>query len=455
MNSQDYRIKDMVKPMKTFYQVLGNTIIANITNMTVWFALVFFVYLETRSVTATSIVSGIYLVTVAASGIWFGGLVDHYRKKHVMLISGFVSLIIYTIAFAIYLLVPAETWKDPTSVTLWIFIPLVLIGVIAGNIRGIALPTLVTMLIPEDERDKANGLVGTATGIAFLIVSAISGVLVGHSGLYLVFILGIVMMIASIAHLFTLSIPEKEAIHADGKPAKLDLRGTMVIVAAIPGLLALIFFTTFNNFLGGVFMGMLDAYGLSLVSVQVWGFLFAILSCGFIVGGLFIAKFGLGKNPLFALFAANICIWIVCCVFTIQPSIVLLTVGMFIYLSVVPFIEAAEHTIIQKVVPQERQGRVFGFAQSVEMAASPLTTFFIGPITELIFIPFMTTGAGVDLIGGWFGTGAARGIALVFTLTGIIGLLITIAAMNTKSYRLLSDRYMKTEDNPMPDAEPA
>ena len=127
------------------------------------------------------------------------------------------------------------------------------------------------------------------------------------------------------------SIPEKEAIHADGKPAKLDLRGTMVIVAAIPGLLALIFFTTFNNFLGGVFMGMLDAYGLSLVSVQIWGFLFAILSCGFIVGGLFIAKFGLGKNPLFALFAANICIWIVCCVFTIQPSIVLLTVGTVSY----------------------------------------------------------------------------------------------------------------------------
>ena len=68
---------------------------------------------------------------------------------------------------------------------------------------------------------------------------------------------------------------------------------------------------------------------------------------------------------------------------------------MFIYISVVPFIEAAEHTIIQKVVPQERQGRVFGFAQSVEMAASPLTTFFIGPIAELFFIPFMTTGAGV------------------------------------------------------------
>lgn len=428
--------------MKTFYQLLGNTIIANVTNMTVWFALIFYVYLETRSVVATSVVSGIYLVAVAFSGFWFGSLVDRHKKKHMMLLSGFVSLVIYAIGFAVYLVAPSETFKDPTSVILWTFVPLLLAGVIAGNIRSIALPTLITILIPEDGRDKANGLAGTATGIAFLIVSAISGFLVGHSGMYWVLILAMVMMLLSIVHLFTLSIPEKEIVHTGGKSAQVDLRGTLVIISAIPGLIALIFFTTFNNFLGGVFMGLMDAYGLSLVSVQVWGVLWAALSCAFIVGGLFIAKWGLGPNPLRALFAANICIWTICSIFTIQPSIMLLTTGMFIYLCVVPFIEAAEHTIIQKVVPQERQGRVFGVAQSIEMAASPLTTFSIGPIAQFIFIPFMTTGAGVELIGDWFGTGADRGIALVFTLTGIIGLFVTVFAMNTKYYRLLSDRYM-------------
>ena len=441
--------------MKTFYQLLANAIIANVTNMTVWFALIFFIYLETRSVIATSIISGIYLLAVALSGFWFGSLVDNYKKKHVMLLSGFVSLIIYAIGFGIYLTVPAETWKDASSVILWIFVPLLLMGVIAGNIRIIALPTLVTLLIPEEERDKANGLTGTATGIAFLIVSAISGFLVGHSGMYLVLILAMVMMLISIIHLALLSIPENEIVHLDGKPKKLDIRGTFVIISAIPGLFALIFFTTINNFLGGVFMGLMDAYGLSLVSVQTWGVLWAFLSCGFIVGGLAIVKWGLGKNPLRAMFAANICIWAVCAFFTIQPSIILLTVGMFIYLSVVPFIEAAEHTIIQKVVPPDRQGRVFGFAQSVEMAASPLTTFFIGPIAELFFIPFMTTGAGVGLIGGWFGTGADRGIALVFTLTGIIGLIVTLIAMNTKYYKLLSERYMHIESDVLPDAEMA
>ncbi len=374
------------------------------------------------------------------------------KKKNVMLFSGFVSLVIYSIGFMVYLSVPAETWKDATSPTLWVFVPLLLLGVIAGNLRGIALPTLVTILIPEDSRDKANGLVGTTTGIIFLITSAISGFLVAHSGMYLVLILAIVVMALSIAHLFFTEIPEKEIVHLEGQPPKVDLRGTFAVVAAIPGLIALIFFSTFNNFLGGVFMGLMDAYGLSLVSVQVWGVLWAVLSCGFIVGGLFIARFGLGKNPLFAMFAANIVIWIISSVFTIQPSIVLLCVGMFIYISVVPFIEAAEHTIIQKVVPLERQGRVFGFAQSVEMSAAPLTTFLIGPVTELFFIPFMTVGAGVDLIGGWFGTGAARGIALVFTLTGIIGLIVTLIAMNTKYYGLLSKRYT-TSPEVLPEGE--
>jgi DHA3 family multidrug efflux protein-like MFS transporter len=87
------------------------------------------------------------------------------------------------------------------------------------------------------------------------------------------------------------------------------------------------------------------------------------------------------------------------------------------------------------------------------MAASPLTTFLIGPVTELFFIPFMTTGAGVSLIGGWFGTGADRGIALVFTVTGIIGLIVTLIAMNTKYYGMLAKRYMAAETEGLPEGE--
>lgn len=115
----------------------------------------------------------------------------------------------------------------------------------------------------------------------------------------------------------------------------------------------------------------------------------------------------------------------------------LLTVGMFTFLCVMPYIEASEQTVLQRVVPYERQGRVFGVAQSVEQSASPLTAFLISPIAQFVFIPFMTTGAGVDLIGGWFGTGRERGLALVFTIAGVIGLVLTVVAMRTRYYRRL------------------
>ncbi len=365
--------------MKIFYHLLGNTLLASITNFTVWFDLTFFVYLETRSVLATSLLAGIYLIAVAVSGFWFGSLVDHYKKKHCMLASSVVSLSIYSLGFAIYLLAPPDAFKSPASLTLWIFAPLLLMGVISGNIRGIAMPTLITLLIPEERRDRANGLLGTAFGVSFLIVSVISGLLVGLAGMFWILVVGIVMTVLALVHLWLIPVVEQAIVHIDGKPQRIDIRGTLAAISTIPGLFALIVFTTINNFLGGVFMSLMDPYGLSLVSVEVWGLLWGMLSLGFIFGGLAIARWGLGRNPLRAMFSANITIWAICSVMTIQPSIALLMVGMFIYLCVVPYIEAAEQTIIQKVVPPERQGRVFGFAQSMEQAASPLTALLIGP----------------------------------------------------------------------------
>ncbi len=428
---------------RVFRHALANTLAATVVNFTVWFAVTFWVYLETRSVFATGVISGIYLVLTAASGIWFGGLVDRYPKRAVMLGSSGASLLLYVAGLAVYLLADPAVFTDPASPVLWALVLLVMVGVIIGNLRAIALSTLVTLLVPAEGRDRANGQVGTVNGLAFLVTSALSGLLVGLSGMLHALLLAVVASTAVIAHLGAVRIPEERPAPTGGGPAtrRLDLRGTVAVVAAIPGLLAMIAFSTVNNFLGGVFMALLDAYGLSLVSVQVWGVLLGVLSAGFIVGGLVVARRGLGANPVRTLLLVNVALWGVSSVLTLRSWIVLLAVGMFVYFSLIPFAEAAEQTVLQKVVPFERQGRVFGFAQSVEQAASPLTAFAISPVAQFVAIPFMTTGAGVELIGGWFGTGPERGLALVFTITGLIGLVVTLAALRTRYYRQLSERY--------------
>lgn len=427
--------------MKIFYAVLVNTLIANITTNFVWFALIFWSYLETHSVLATSISSGIFLTATALSGFWFGSIVDHHKKKTALMVSGIASLVFFSLGLIFFMLNPHDVFTTVELPYLWILILFLLFGVVAGNIRMITIPTLTTILVPEKNRDKANGIVGMVTGITFAVTSVASGLAVGYLGMLGVLVIAVIAMILSLMHLSYIEIHEKGIVHIEGAEKKIDIPGTIAAIKAVPGLFGLIFFTMFNNFLGGVFMSLMDAYGLSLVSVQTWGFMFGVLSFGFIAGGLYIAKKGLGKNPLKSLFAANIIMWTVAIFFTAQPSIVLLGAGIFIWICLSPFVEAAEHTIIQKVVPINRQGRVFGFAQSIEQTASPLTAFIIGPVAQFIFIPFMTTGAGVDLIGSWYGIGEARGIALVFSAAGCIGLVATIVARQSHAYRVLSEKY--------------
>ncbi|RIV21674.1 MFS transporter [Fibrisoma montanum] len=426
---------------RLFFTILVNSLTASLTNNFVWFAVTFWVYLQTKSVVATSIMAGVYTGTVALSGFFLGSLVDRYPKKYAMLLSSGLTLLLYLLAAAIYLTTPAATLKDPSSIALWAFIILSLLGAIAGNIRSIALATVVTIFVPAEQRDRANGLVGTANGVSFLVASIFSGLAIGFIGMFWTLAVAIGLTAAVIAHLLTVAFPKQEITSTETKNDSIDIRGTIRAIQLIPGMFGLIFFNTINNFLGGVFMSLMDAYGLSLVSVQMWGILWGFLSLGFIFGGLAVARVGLGQKPLRTLFLANIAMWTVCVFFTIQASIILLATGMFIYLCLIPVVEAAEQTIIQKVIPPERQGRVFGFAQSIEQAASPLTALMIGPIAQLIFIPFMTTGAGVSLIGSWFGTGSDRGLALLFTLTGLIGLVITLLAIRSKAYRTLSSAY--------------
>lgn len=85
----------------------------------------------------------------------------------------------------------------------------------------------------------------------------------------------------------------------------------------------MIVFAMWNNFIGGVFMSLMDAYGLMLVPVETWGIVLAITSTGFIFGGMYVAKYGLGKNPVRTLLLMNIIMWTNCIFFTSVFSIVL------------------------------------------------------------------------------------------------------------------------------------
>jgi MFS transporter, DHA3 family, multidrug efflux protein len=429
--------------MRTFHLLVANTLAASVTNNFLWFALTFWIYLETKSVVATAIVGGGYMLLAALSAMAFGTFVDRHLRYTSMMLSSLVTLMAFTAAAVLYVVAPPGAVRDIGSFAFWGLTVLVLAGAIAGNLRSVALSTTVTLLVPEDRRDKANGLVGTANGLAFAITSVFSGLAVGFVGMGGSLAIAVVLTALVTIHLRTIRIPEDAPTPSEGTPRFIDARGALRAVRAVSGLLALLLFSMFNNFLGGVFMALMDPYGLTLMSVEAWGGLIAFTSLGFIVGGIIVTRRGLGSNPVRSLLLANVVMWTVTIVFPIRSEILPLAIGFFVYLVLVPIAEASEQTVIQQVVPFKEQGRVFGFAQTLEAAAAPVTAFLIGPIAQYGIIPSMTDGSLADSIGSWFGTGPDRGMALIFIAAGIIGLVVTLLALMSGPYRRLSARYLQ------------
>src|SRR5919112_3396855 len=118
----------MGSPMPTFRRLVANTLLAGMTNNLIWFALTFWAYLETRSVVASSVIGGAYMLFLAGSALFFGTFVDRHRRKTAMLVSSTASLAGYLGAGLLYLVTPAEHLRDLGRPEFWLLIILVLAG---------------------------------------------------------------------------------------------------------------------------------------------------------------------------------------------------------------------------------------------------------------------------------------------------------------------------------------
>jgi DHA3 family multidrug efflux protein-like MFS transporter len=384
------------------------------------------------------------MLLVTLSSMFFGTIVDKHKKKRVIAGASVVTMALLLIAGAIFFLSDTAHLADMSSPVFWLFSLPLLLSALTGNLRSITLSTLVSILVPKQDYGRANGLVGTIQGFGMIANTVFSGLIIGYLGMDWAIMITLLLSAGTLVHLFFLTIPEEHIVHDPLlHNRQIDFRGAFRAVHLVPGLMALIFFTTFNNFIGGAFTVLLDPYGLTLFSVELWGIILGFTGTGFILGGLLIGKLGLGKKPLRSLLLGYVFISLICIFFTLREGSVLFVGGMFLFMLIAPLIEAGEQTIIQTVVPKPKQGRVFGFAQTVEAGVTPVSIFIIGPMAQSVIIPYMQRDAGKNAFGWLLGEGDTRGIALTFVITGTFMLLLSLLAFRTKAYHILSASYKR------------
>lgn len=294
---------------RVFKRLLVNTLATGVTSSFLWFALTFWVYLETRSVVATGVIGGSFSISSAVLGPVFGTFVDRHRKHTALVATTAISSVCFIVATSVFVSVDSDDLLRLRSPWFWVLVGTTLFGSVAGQLRSIVLSTCVTLLVPDDRRDRANGMVGTVNGMAFAITSVFSGLIIGGLGMGWAYYLALGLTLGALVHVLTIHLDEPEpALPEVGaeRMRTIDVRGAVDAIRAVPGLSMLIGLAAFNNLLAGVFIALMDPYGLELVSVETWGLLWGFISLAFIAGGVFVARYGLGSRPLRVVLAGNL-----------------------------------------------------------------------------------------------------------------------------------------------------
>ncbi|HMV68581.1 MAG TPA: MFS transporter, partial [Myxococcota bacterium] len=118
------------------------------------------------------------------------------------------STVFFALASVVYAVAPDDDVHRLRAPWFWALVVLVMAGSVVGNLRSIALSTCVTLLVPEGERDRANGMIGATMGVSFTITSVFSGLAIGQLGMGWALALSTVVSVAGLGHLLTIAVPE-------------------------------------------------------------------------------------------------------------------------------------------------------------------------------------------------------------------------------------------------------
>jgi hypothetical protein len=229
-----------------------------------------------------------------------------------------------------------------------------------------------------------------------------------------------------------------------GTPEKASVRHHMTLgwtyVCARPGLLGLLIFSAIVNFLWGMVGALITPMILSWTSSDVLGVIISIAGAGLLTGSLIMSVLGGPRRRINGVLDFELLSGICYAFIGLSPPFWLVAVGVFGAHATIAIVYGSNQAIWQSKVAVDVQGRVFATQQMVAKAMTPLAYLLAGPLADKVFEPLLAVdGPLAKSVGGVIGTGAGRGIGLLFILMGITKIAVAIIGKLNPHVRNVED----------------
>ena len=428
--------------MKTFAIIWLGQVVSLVGSGLTSFALGVWVFERTGSATEFALIGLAAVLPRVLLSPLAGTIVDRWDRRRVMILAdlgaGLSTLLV------ILLLATGR-------LELWHIYALTLVSAAFGTVQWPAFMAVTTLLIPQRNLGRANGMVQFGQAASEILSPALAGFLMGPIGLEGVILIDVTTFVFAVGTLLLVRLP-RPAAGATDTPEKgalwQDLTFGWRYIFARPGLRGLLLFFAAVSFLWGMVGALIVPLILSWTSSDVLGAVISIAGVGMLVGSLVMTIWGGPRRRINGIFGFELLSGVCFLLIGLRPSFWPVAAGAFGAHVTIAIVFGSNQAIWQSKVAPDIQGRVFAKQQMVTRAASPLAYLLAGPLADKVFEPFMAgDGALATGFGQMPGTGAGRGIGLLFVLMGVAKIAVSLAGT-------LNPRIRHVEDE-LPDAAPA
>ena len=409
--------------MRNFTILWLGQLVSTIGSYMTIFAVTIWVWEQTDSATALSLIS--FSAQLPRIFITFlaGIIVDRFNRKALMIL-GDTSAVLATIAVGLLYVAG--------NLQIWHLCLIVALHGSFGQIQQLAYSASISSIVPEDDLTRAGSMIAALGYGSAIVAPALAGILYPKIDLGGIVLIDVISFSAALGTLLITRIPNPvKTKKAESEKMSIwqQLTFGFRYIWRNPSLLAMaIAFTMFaipNDINKALYNPMILArtggdsqiLGLVTTAAGVGGVLGAIAISiwgGFKsrVKGMLNGFIGAGIGKAILGFGSSISIWL--------PAQFFATMNTPLFLS-------SSNAIWYGKVPSELQGRVLSADHLVGLIVSAASTLIAGPLADYVFEPAMQPGGVLTgIFSSTFGTGNGSGMAVLYVITAIWMMLVGI-----------------------------
>jgi len=357
------------------FSLLGSSIVQIV--------IIYWITIETESLTIISIAAFFSFLPQFILGPLAGVFTDRWNRKLLIGLSDFFQALTTFSLVLLFFFNLQQVWL------------IILINSIRGVFQAFHWPVvnaIIPLMIPKKHLSRMNGINYFFTGLVNTMGPIIAISLLLLLPIDQILWVDILTFLIAITPLLLIKIPPlpKKLITKHKKSYFKEFKMGFKAIKIVPGLLILLFVATILNFLGNPF-NTLMIYYIKVTHVGTdanLAIVLASIQAGMFVGAIIvIVKKVWNKKPLI-IFAGILIGEVGHLILALAPpqNFIMISIGGFLFAFIVPFVNTMFLTILQTVIPPDKQGRVMSNVITIVTLVTPVAMIISGPIAELIGI---------------------------------------------------------------------